>query len=142
MAFATNSDVAARLGRVLTDAEADQVDGALDIVDGLIRDAVDRDSEWSPNPVPKALKELSIQKAIGALVNPLNVASESKSLGAYSRSATYQRAQDGGLFLSDAEGRFLRLAVYGTNSGSSDPRGVPDRLIDLQENRDVDEPAA
>jgi hypothetical protein len=70
------------------------------------------------------------------LTNPAGVAAE--SLGAHS--VTYQRERDGGLFITEAEGRGLRLAVYGTNTGSSSPRSVTDRIIDLRENRDVDEP--
>lgn len=139
MAFATASDVAARLGRALTDAEETQAESALTALDGLIRDAVDRDADWTPDPVPAAFKELSIQKAISVVVNPHNVAAHTKSLGAASRSETFPRAQDLGLFLSEAEGRALRSALWGSSSGSSSPRGVMDRINDLREGRDVDE---
>lgn len=140
MSFATAAHVSTRLGRDLTDAETDQVESVIEIVDGLIRDAVDRDADWDPDPVPAALKELCIQKAISAIANPQNVAAYSESLGAHSYSTTFQRSQDGGLFLSEAEGRACRLAVYGTNAGSGSSRSMIDRSIDLRENRDVDEP--
>lgn len=139
MAFATADDVGTRLGRTLTDTEEAQVEAVLETVDGLIRDAVDRDADWDPDPVPAALKEMSIQKAISAIANPQNVASYSEQLGQHSYSATFQRGQDGGVFLSDQEGRALRLAVYGTNAASSSPRGLSDRIIDLRESRDVDQ---
>jgi hypothetical protein len=135
-AFASTDDVATRLGRSLTAAEEAQIEGVLEAVDGMIRDAVDRDIDWAPVPVPSLLREVSIQKAIAALTNPPNIASE--SLGEYS--VTFQRGQDGGIALSEAEGRMLRLAVYGTNTASSYPRSVVDRFIDLAEDRDVDEP--
>jgi hypothetical protein len=135
-AFASADDVATRLGQELTAAQEAAVEGVLAAVDGMIRDAVDRDADWAPDPIPAYVKEIAIQKAIAALTNPAGVAAE--SLGAHS--VTYQRERDGGLFLTEAEGRGLRLAVYGTNTGSSSPRSVVDRVIDLRENRDVDEP--
>lgn len=138
--FASADDVAARLGRELTDAETDQVEGVLATLDGLIRDEVDRDADWAPSPVPPALKELSIQKAIAAVANPLALAGYSEGLGAHSYSANFRRDQPAGIFISDAEGRALRLAVYGTNAGSGSARSMIDRSIDLLENRDVDEP--
>lgn len=115
MAFATTSDVATRLGRTLTVAEQAQVSAVLDIVDGLLRDAVSKDSAWTPSPVPAVLEELSIQKAVSVVSNPTNLASESKNLGSYSHSQTFQRSQDGGIFLTDAEARLARFAVWGTN---------------------------
>lgn len=115
MAFATNVDVATRLGRDLTDAEEATVDSVLDSVDGLIRDAASKDADWTPSPVPTTLSELSIQKAIQALANPNSLASESKEIGAWSRSQTFPRSSDGGVFLTDAEARLVRFAVYGTN---------------------------
>lgn len=77
-------------------------------------------------------------KAINALSRP-EPAVAAETLGAHS--VTYARETSAEVLLSEGEQRLVRRVVYGTNSGSSDPRGVADRLIDLYENRDVDEPA-
>lgn len=140
MAFATHSDVATRLRRTLTSDEQTQATAVIATVQSLITDEVDRDSDWATalSPVPAALKELCVAKAAAILSNPTPGVVASESLGEHS--VTYARSSDeGGIFLTDAEGRIARHAVYGTNSASSYPRSTYDRFIDLAENRDVDE---
>lgn len=119
MAYATADDVAARLGRDLTADETTQAEAVLDIVAGLIADAVAKDGDaWVADPVPTTLMLLSIEKAISALVNPNNLASFSEQLGSYQHSGTYPRSGDVGIFLSDSEERRVRRAVYGAASAS------------------------
>jgi hypothetical protein len=130
MPFATADDVSTRLGRELTTPEEDQVTAVIDSVDGLIRSEVDRDADWDPDPVPAYLKELTIQKAIAAIVNPFNLASQSEQLGVFQHSETYQRAQDGGIALSEAEGRAVRSAVYGEAAGSARLKNPIDDVFD------------
>lgn len=120
--FADIDAVAGRLGRNLTDPESDQVGGVLTAAAGLIRAEASKPADWNPDPIPAYLIELSIQKAIAGLVNPQSVASESETLGAHSHSVTYQRANDGSVFISDDEGRQIRFAVYGRTSGTAHPR--------------------
>lgn len=137
--FATVEDVATRLGRSLSANEEETAQVVIDTVTGLIVDEVDRDSDWAAAlvPVPPALKALCVEKAVAIVSNPAPGVIAAESLGAHS--VTYARNGDGGLFLTAQEGRLARQAVYGTLSGSSDPRGVEDRVIDLNEGRDVDE---
>lgn len=140
MAFATHSDVSTRLGRTLTTAQQATATAVIETVTDLICDEVDRDAEWASalDPVPKGLKELCVAKAVAVVTNPALGTVASETLGAHS--VTFARSGDGaGLFLSDAEGRTARKAVYGTNSGSSSPRGFYDGVMDLREGRDVGE---
>jgi hypothetical protein len=141
MAFATAADVATRLGRNLTTEESAMAEQVIESVTAQIVDAVDRDLDWAAalDPVPGLLKSLCVEKVIVVGSNPQGLASESRTLGQASSSKTFQRSNDAGIFLTDQEQRLVRMAVYGSLSGSSTPRTVPDRLIDLRENRDVDE---
>lgn len=138
-AFAAVEDVAVRLGRELTESQEAQAESAIALVTALIADAVDRDSDWAAelDPVPGALKELCVAKAASVVLNPAIGIVASESLGQHS--VTFARSSDSGLMLSDAEGRLARLAVYGTNAASAQPRSAFDRIIDLREGRDVDE---
>lgn len=137
MAFATHADVSTRLRRTLTTEEQAAATEVIATVTGLIADEVDRDSDWSDalDPVPTTLKELCVAKAVTAITNPAGVASE--TLGAHS--VTFPRSADGGVFLTDAEKRAVEVAVYGRSGGSSQPRGVIDRIVDMREAREVDE---
>jgi len=139
VAFATANDVGQRLGRSLTSAEQTTATSVIATVQALIADEVDRDSDWADalDPAPAALKELCVAKAVAAITNPRAGAVASQTIGEHS--ITYARGAESGAFLTDAEARVARLAVYGTNTGSSTPRSVVDRLIDLAESRDVDE---
>lgn len=140
MAFATVDDVATRLGRALTEAEEAMASQTIEAVTAQIVDAVDRDGAWADalDPVPGLLKALCVEKVIVVGSNPNSLAAESETLGAHSRSRTFQRSNDSGIFLTDAEQRQCRLAVYGSNSGTASSESVVDRLIDLDEGRDVD----
>lgn len=138
MAFATADDVATRLGRSLTDAEEAIATDAISVVEGQIIDEVDRDAAWATalDPVPLVLKALCVGKAINA-ISRREPAIAAESLGAHS--VTYARETSTDLFLDEREGRLVRQAVYGSLTGSSTPRALHDRLIDLDESRDVDE---
>lgn len=144
MAFATYSDVSTRLGRSLTSAEQSQATEVIATVTGLIVDVVDRDADWAKelSPVPEALKAICVEKAISVITNPQGVASYSEALGAHSYSQTSRRSADVGVFLTPFEERQVQRAVYGRNSGSSTPRSLVDRVIDLNEGRDPDEPVS
>jgi hypothetical protein len=135
MAFAKASDVEKRIGRALTDLEKGVAESAISTVTGLIIDCVDRDQAWADalDSVPAALTGLCVEKALGAVSNPLNLASESETLGAYSNSQTFPRSADVGVFLTPFEERIVSRAIYGTTTGSSVPKGMFDREIELAE---------
>lgn len=137
--FASTDDVAARLGRALTEGETTNATAVLAGVAGLIRSEAGKAADWDPDPIPAYLRELSIEKAIAALVNPSNLASESEALGAYSSARTYQRAQDGGITLSDDEGRAVRFAVFGTNAASARQHSFVDTELDLLDDGEIDD---
>lgn len=117
MAFAVADDVATRLMRELTAAEEALAEYAIETVTGLISDALDKDADWAEDltPVPTALSALCVEKAVGLIVNPSNVASQSESLGAFSHSETYPKASDIGIFLSAADISRVKRVVFGTN---------------------------
>ena len=135
--FATKEAVTARLGRSLTSAEEAQVEGVLAAISGLIRAEVGKAPSWDPSPIPSVLSELAIQKAIAAVTNPTGVAQESESVGSYSHSQTFPRSQDNGIFLSDAEGRAVRFAVFGTNAGTARVRSHVDTVLDLADDGEI-----
>jgi hypothetical protein len=139
MAFATHADVATRLGRTLTTAQQATCTDVIATVEAQIIDEVDRDTDWAAalSPIPKTLKALCVNKAIDALSRP-EPAIAAESLGAHS--VTYAREHTTSIFLTEPEKRLARMAVYGSLAGSSTPRALHDRLIDLDESRDVDEP--
>lgn len=130
MAFATADDVATRLLRDLTPAETSAVEAVLAIVTDLMVNAAGKTAEGDISPVPAALKLLAIEKAIQLLNNPRGLASLSEQLGSASRSETYPRASDIGLFLSDAEERLIRNAVLGATRGSAKVRSIVDEMAD------------
>ncbi len=118
--LATAADVAARLGRELTVEETDAADAAIATVTGLIAEAVNKPTSWADtlSPAPETLKALCVEKAIGIIANPENLASTAETLGAFSDSRTFPRAADIGIFLSADERRRVRRAVFGTLVGS------------------------
>jgi hypothetical protein len=144
MAFVTTDDVKGRLGRPLTDGEDGIAESVIGTVTGLIIDCVGRDQAWadSLDPVPVALKGLIIEKVIGAISNPLNLAAQSETLGSYSGSQTFPRSGDVSVFLTPFEERIVSRAIYGTTTGSSLPTGMFDREIELVESghEEISEP--
>lgn len=141
MAFATTTDVATRLGRDLTAAETDAAELVIEVVTGLIAEAVNRDSDWATalDPVPATLRLLCIEKAVSAIVNPHNVASLSEQLGQFQHSETYPRASDVGLYLSDDEERRARFAVHGITSASVRIQSVADDTLDYLDDYEINE---
>ena len=121
MAFATTDDVQTRLGQDLTDAEESTAELVIEVVTGLIASEVNRGAAWAAalTPVPALFRALCVEKAVSVICNPRNVASYSKALGQASKSETFPRSQDLGIFLSDREGQACRFALYGSTTGSA-----------------------
>lgn len=130
MAFATKEEVAARLARSLTTAEENAVDLVIELVQGSIADLVGEGATWADelDPVPAYYRALCIEKAIGAISNPQSLAAESKQLGSYSSSKTYQRAQDAGIFFTEREEAQIRRTYGSGLSGSSRPDSLATEL--------------
>jgi hypothetical protein len=145
VAFATTDDIAARLEEPELSAESEAAASMLlDLATAVVTQAAGKDSDWADalDPVPDVLRGLTIEVVCRAMARPRGLVSVSETLGQHQRSENY--GTSGGsssLFLTDLEERIVREAVYGTLTGSSTPRALPDRLIDLAEGRDVDEPA-
>lgn len=126
MAFADAADVGIRLGRALTDEETATAELIIELVEGLIADAVGENAAWVTglSPVPGVLRVLCIEKAVAAISNPSSAASWSEQLGQWQRSETYPRAADVGLFLSETEQRLARRAAGLAPSASSRPASL------------------
>lgn len=130
MAFATKDDVATRLGRELTDDEQVTAAAVIATVEGLI---VEVSGLAPPDPVPVYYKALCVEKAIGVLANPQNVASQSEQLGDYQHSETFPRALDDGVFLTDREEMTVRRIANGIVSGSSRARALPHDVFVIED---------
>lgn len=122
--FATVDDVRTRLkphlGRDLTADEAAQAAQVIGRVSGLIRDLLYKDQVWADTlaPVPEVFAMLCEDKAVAVMANPTNLANESEQVGAYQHSQTFQRAMDGGVFLTAAEKREVKRAAGVSTIGS------------------------
>lgn len=118
MAFATTSDVAARLGRALTSAEEDQAEALLDAAQATIEVVIDR-AEADLDTVPDVCGSVCVSMVLRGMANPHGFASDTESLGAYSKSQTYGRDSGSELTPTQAETLILRRAVYGKTTASS-----------------------
>lgn len=130
MAFADPTDVQARLGREsLTTVETNQAIWLLEAATGLIAEAVDKDDEWSAalDPVPFALKALTVEITIRAMANPSGLRSISETLGSYSYSQLFAGL---GIMLADEEVALVRR-VINANAGraSSEPETIVDEAL-------------
>lgn len=113
--FATADDVAARLGRDLTEHETTLADSVIETVGGLILEAVERDEDWAEAQasLPVLFETLCVEKAVALVAEPVpTVAAE--TLGAYS--VTWARSSDAGVFLTKSEKRDLRREVWGSGT--------------------------
>lgn len=126
MAFATNADMAARLGVTFTAAQQDQADAALDAATALIAAELDR-VEAEISPVPELVKQVTITAALRIFSNPQGALSESETLGSYSHSERYSE----GVELSAMDRLLVRRAYFGTSSGSARPESTVDETYDF-----------
>jgi hypothetical protein len=117
--YATVGDIAARLGRDLTEGEEQTASLLLESVSGLIAEAAGESPGYVPDPMPSVVRLLAIEKVIGVLNNPHGFASFTKQLGAFTQSGTFPRASDIGVFLSEDERRRVRRALGSSGFASS-----------------------
>lgn len=145
MPLASTDDVATRIGEIpLSETRLAMAGQLLEFADGVILDAVDKSEEWLDGlgeDVPPVLRGLAVELVARAMASPQGLAAASETLGSYSRSETYRRDLSTAMALTELEERLCRRAVYGRTAGSSTPRSLIDRVIDINEGRDPDEPA-
>ena len=125
--FATTADVATRLGRELTEAEAESTTAIIASVTSQIAAALDLTDDWAETlePVPALFTAMCVDKAVAALTNPSGVTSQ--TLGAFSVSYA-GAAVGGGVVLTDADERRVRAAWWG-GAGSSRATSIADDVL-------------
>lgn len=134
MAFAITEQVAARLGRSLTEAEEAMVEALIEAATALIADAAGRDDAWAEalDPVPNLIKIVCVELVNRTMANPQALSTFQESLGAYSQSQRFRDgAAGGGLELTAVERRLIRRTVWGQLSGSATVESVVDDLYCL-----------
>lgn len=121
MAFATTSDIATRLGRSLTAAEAAMAQQVIDLVTGMIVTAAGQDDAWAAglDPIPAYYKALCIDRVMRVGVNPELVQSMTEQLGSHSTTRTFPRDAAGGVFLTDQELLLVSRFAGSPSSGSA-----------------------
>jgi hypothetical protein len=133
MAFATVPDIANRLGRELTDSEQAYATDALITAASIIGEAAGKDDAWADalDPVPRVLRELSIDMVVRAGQNPEGLQSTTETLGQYSVTERFNvgdSAGPGTLFLSDEESRMCRRVINGPGSSTALLPGLIDAI--------------
>jgi|GEM_PF-1651107 len=119
MAFASEADVEARLGRDLTAAEQTMVTFLLDAASAVVANAADKEVA-DVVPEPEILRFVTVEVIARAISNPSGLYSQTKSLGQFSHSQTFRKELSSDLFLTDTEETLVRRAILGQLSGSAD----------------------
>lgn len=114
--YAATADIAARLGRDLTDAETTSYASILEVISNEVNVELGLDGELVE--APAVFKGTVVTAAIRQQSNPSGVASQSETLGSYQHSETFPRSGDGTTTLTPAEVRLLRHAFHKTLTGS------------------------
>ena len=119
MAFANAGDVAARMGRSFTAAEATQADAVLDDVETIIRSRIsDFDSRVSADPMFADLLILVEAKAARrVMLNPQGIRQHSEGVDDFQQSNTFDTSISGSdTYLTDDE--WALLGAGSARSGS------------------------
>lgn len=111
------------MGRDLTEAEETTALFVITSVQQLIAECLSRDSEWADalDPIPETLRNICVEKAILAIVNPNGLESQTETLGAYSHTERFTKSGAGAalsLALNASERARARRAVDGTHLAS------------------------
>lgn len=126
MAFATYSDLEARLGVTLTSTQQSQATAALEAASTLVAAELDVVEE-DITDVPAIVKQVTITAGLRLYSNPQGLANESERLGEHQHSRGYS---SGALELTYTERLLLRRAYWGATSGSSRPESTSDEVWD------------
>lgn len=139
MAFAETTDIAARLGRDLTDSEETTYESLLEGATSLIAEAAGKDDAWAEDlePVPTVIKTLTVSVALRAKSNEDGAESETETLGAYSHTVRFSTGDIGasfGLWLTDDEVALVRRVFKsGRASGSAILGSILDDIPEWQD---------
>lgn len=113
MAFATDTDVAARLGVTFTTAQQAQATAIIGLIALEIEHATGTAEADIDSSLP-ILKVVSVQATVRAMANPTGAQTTSESLGQYSHSETLSRsAAESVELLTRRERSDVRNAVLG-----------------------------
>jgi hypothetical protein len=133
--FATVAEVATRLGRDLTSDEQGSVALLIQLATATIANAADKTEEWAAelDPIPLILKGFCIELVCRTFANPMGLFSESKTLGSFQHSQSFNKDVSSAMALSDVEVLVIRRAVRGTNAGSARAESTADLLSYCEE---------
>lgn len=145
--FATIDDLALRMGKESSDdftaAQQAQGERLLELVTGLIIEAVDKDTTWADalDPIPTTLTAVTVEAVARVMLpliqNPSGVSSQTETLGAYSYTARYGTDGDSGsaggaaLELTSREARWARWAVRRSNVDVIEVESIFDQDLPL-----------
>lgn len=117
-AFATVAEVTKRLGRPLDSEETASIPFLLNMAAVVIADAAGYDDGWavSLDPVPRMLRNMSVELVCRALPNPSQYSTWSQQVGSYNFQAD---ASSAGMVLSPLETMMVRRAVHGRTTASA-----------------------
>lgn len=109
MAFATTNDVSDRLGRDLSEGEAQSVTYLLAAATNVIAAAGELTDEQAValDPVPNIVQTITVELVVRAIANPNALHSFQEQLGAYSTTAVFR---DLDLLLTRNERKVIRKA--------------------------------
>jgi hypothetical protein len=123
--FCTPADIATRLARDLTTAEASTVEMLCELVTTEIAAAADKAADWpaSLTEIHPTLRTIAVEVVARTMRNPDGFSSTSETLGAYTYTQRYGDEGIGGghvgdLALTAAERRRVRRAVFGVGVAS------------------------
>lgn len=135
--FCTPADIQTRLGRDLTDTEAETVAMFCELVTDEMAAVAAQDADWPAtlDPIPVPLRAIAIDVVSRVMVNPQGYSSTSETLGAYSYTQRYGsdtgNGVAGGLTLTSAEARRVRRAAFGAGVASIEVASIFDRELPL-----------
>lgn len=123
MAFASDTDVEARLGRALSESETGTAGFLLEGAQAIIEAAADK-AEADIDPIPPVLRFVAVELVVRAMANPESLASQSEALGAYSHTERFRSEANSDLLLTKLEEQMVRRAVHGQLSGTGQMKSL------------------
>lgn len=143
--FASLNDLAILLGNEseddLTAARTAQGTLLLELATGIVVGALGKDDEWAAalDPVPDALRTVTLALVLPVMQNPTGARSESETLGQYSHTTSYT---DGAHGLGTLTAEWLTMckrALGIRTSGTFMPATTVDLVLELAETGEIAE---
>jgi hypothetical protein len=133
-AFATTTDVEARMGVEFTTEQTAQCEALLVLIAQTVAAELDRDDDWldDETTIPTAFRTASIEAVVRVMHNPGGVRSRSEQLGAYQISESFpaDTSATAGLSITEQEALMVRRAWFGANTGGANAQTVVDDVYD------------